>query len=290
MKKYSALIMDLKKSRTYNQTDRTDIQNYIKNIISVLNRVFSEGLELDVVFSGGDEVQGLFSAPEAAYLYFRLFNMLISPVEIRAGMGVGEWNVKIDGEISTGQDGPVYHNARYAIENVENSLGYHILLFSGGKNDIYINSVINMAAVLVDNQTEYQNELFLLSELMHPIDMNNMLQINGFSELKPLIAQKNAIRYYKKLKSGKSIRKYPLTAAGRQNFSFDLNPTDAMTDEAHFYVSSGRIKGLPAKLAKILGVSRQSIEKSIKAGNIYQERNFTIAALKLMDKYIREDE
>ena len=288
MEKYSALIIDLKKSRAYDRIDRIDIQNYIKNVISVLNKIFNNGLELDVVFSAGDEVQGLFSSPQAAYLYFRLFNMLVSPVEIRAGIGIGEWNVKIDGKISTEQDGSAYHNARHAIENMEESLGYYVLLFSEGEDDIYINSAMNMATTLVSNQSKYQNELFLLSELMYPVDINGVLQLNSFWELKSLAAQKNEIGYYARGKYSQSIQISPL-AAVRHDFSLDCNPIDALVDEARFYVFSGKVKGLPTKLAKLLGTSRQSIEKSIKAGNIYQARNSAIVVLKLMNKYFRED-
>ena len=51
----------------------------------------SKAIKFDVIFSAGDEIQGLFYSSEAAYLYFRLFNMLIYPVEVGAGIGVGEW-------------------------------------------------------------------------------------------------------------------------------------------------------------------------------------------------------
>ncbi|MCC9295952.1 SatD family protein [Clostridium sp. WLY-B-L2] len=287
MKKYSALIIDLKKSRSYEHFDRINLQNYIKNTILILNKIFANVLELNVVFSAGDEVQGLFSSPQAAYLYLRLFNMLIFPVEIRAGIGVGEWSVRIDSGISTEQDGSAYHNARYAINNVEDSLGYSILLFSKSQNDIYINSAISTAAILVKNQSQYQNELFLLSELMYPIDINGALKFNNFEELNSLIAQKNQIGYYVRWKSSRNIQKYPLSVP--MDFSFGCNPINALADEEQFYVSSGKVKGLPAKLAKLLGTSRQNMDKSIRAGNIYQARNSAIVALKLMNQYISEE-
>ncbi|MCI1944271.1 SatD family protein [Clostridium luticellarii] len=287
MRKYSALIIDLKKSRDYKQTDRINLQNYIKNIISALNKIFGNVLELNVVFSAGDEVQGLFSSPQAAYLYLRLFNMLIRPVEIRAGIGIGEWSVRIDSGISTEQDGPAYHNARYAIDNVEDSLGYSTLLFSDSPNDIYINSAINTAAILVKNQSKYQNELFLLSELMYPIDIGGALQLDRFVELNSLIAQKNQIGYYTMWRSSRSISKCPLSV--HLDLNLACSPIDALADEKQFYVSSGRVKGLPAKLAKLLGTSRQNMDKSIKAGNIYQARNSAVVALKLMNQYNLED-
>ena len=59
-----------------------------------------------VEFSAGDEVQGLLSSPEAAFLYFRMFSMLISPVKMRAGIGVGEWNIKIENASTTPRMAP----------------------------------------------------------------------------------------------------------------------------------------------------------------------------------------
>ncbi|QHI73444.1 SatD family protein [Aminipila terrae] len=284
MKKYSALIIDLKKSRSYMTMDRIDIQIYIKDTISILNKIFNNALQLDVVFSAGDEIQGLFDSPQSAYLYFRLFNMLISPVEIRAGIGVGEWNIKIDSAISTEQDGLAYHNARYAINSVEDSLGYSILLYSGGKNDIYINSAINTATILAGSQSEYQNELYLMTELMYPLDVNGVIDQNSILQLNSLIKKKNQMAYYTKWKSNRSIKKYPLMI--EFDCELDVTPMDVEGCKESFFVSSGRIRGLSKRLSEILGTSRQNVEKSIKAGNIYQARNSTIVALKLMKEYI----
>jgi hypothetical protein len=130
MKNYTVLIMDLKKSRSYSVEDRNSIQKYIVTVIKKLNEVFSSSLARDVEFSAGDEIQGLFISTESAYLYFRMFYMLISPVEIKAGIGIGEWNIKIENASTTAQDGPAYHNARNAIENVKDSLGHSVLLYS----------------------------------------------------------------------------------------------------------------------------------------------------------------
>lgn len=289
MKKYSALIIDLINSRSYVDSDRVDIQKYLIKVIASLNKVFEDGLELDVVFSGGDEVQGLFSSPQAAYLYVRLFDMLVSPVGIRAGIGVGEWNVQIDDAMSTEQDGTAYHNARYAIEHVEDALGYRMLVYSEGPDDIFINSALNMSVALTSNQSEYQNELMLLSELMYPIDINRVFKLERYAELKYLIEQRNTIGYFMRRKSSAGIRKYPLNAV-QDNIILDCHPVDALAAEESFFVSSGKVKGLPVKLANLLGTSRQSIEKSIKGSNIYQARNSTIAVLKAMNRYIQEGE
>ena len=106
---YAALIIDLKKSRSYTKEDRNHIQYYIMDVIHLLNRLYRRELVREVDFSAGDEVQGLFSSPEAAYLYYRMLSMWLHPVEIRAGIGVGGWDVQLDSKGTTGQDGPAYH-------------------------------------------------------------------------------------------------------------------------------------------------------------------------------------
>ena len=86
MKKYTALIIDLKKSRSYSVEDRNSIQKYIISVIRSLNEVFADSITRDIEFSSGDEVQGLFLSPESAFLYFRIFKMLVFLLEPEQGL------------------------------------------------------------------------------------------------------------------------------------------------------------------------------------------------------------
>jgi hypothetical protein len=124
---------------------------------------------------------------------------------------------------------------------------------------------------------------------MYPIDINRVFKLERYAELKSLIEQRNTIGYFMRRKSSAGIRKYPLNAV-QDNIILDCHPVDALAAEESFFVSSGKVKGLPVKLANLLGTSRQSIEKSIKGSNIYQARNSTIAVLKAMNRYIQEGE
>lgn len=281
---YTALIIDLKKSRSYSVADRNSIQNYIITAIDKLNQVFSNSLARDVEFSGGDEVQGLFISPESAYLYFRMFYMLVSPVEIRAGIGVGEWNVIIENANTAAQDGPAYHNARKAINNVEDALGYSVLLYSGTKKDLFLNAVMNTSFALISNHSEYQNELMLISELLYPIDYRGIMNLSKINLISKLVTSKNGLNYYTYYKKSNSVKKYPF-----DKIEFmELEPVsiDAAYDDSDFYVSGGKIRGMATKLSDVLNISRQSIEKTIKTANIYEARNSTIVALKFMDEYL----
>ena len=284
MKNYTALIIDLKKSRSYSVEDRSSIQNYIITVIRSLNEVFSKTLARNVEFSAGDEIQGLFFFPESAYLYFRMLNMLISPVEIRAGIGIGEWNIKIENASTTAQDGPVYHNARYAIENINDAIGYSVLLYSGTEVDLFLNAVVNASFVLTRSHSEYQNELMLLLELLYPIDFRQMINLSKINLISKLVTPKNKLNYYRCCKKSKSVKKYPFDKI--EFINLEPFPIDAANDDSGFYASGGKKRGMTKQLAEILDISRQSIEKTFKTANIFEARNSTIVALKFMNKYL----
>lgn len=280
MIKYTALIMDLKKSRKYCIKNRNEIQDYIFHVIDVLNKVFRNSLEKDVFFSAGDELQGLFSSVEASYLYFRLFSMLVSPVEIRAGIGVGEWNIIVEDAGSTAQDGPAYHNARYAINATEESLGYSILLLSGGKNDIIINSLLNSTAVIINKQSEYQNQVMLLSELLYPINSYEIIDVSKLKDVIELIAHKTFVSNSNLYKFSNNYRQ-PLFHR-ISNLNFESKPIDVTKNTDLFFVTEGKVRGLPNQLSELIGVSRQSMDKTIKVANIYEARNLAVTTLKFL--------
>lgn len=283
MKTYTALIIDLKKSRSYKLEERNSIQNYIALAIQCLNGIFSDSLAKDVGFSAGDEIQGLFLSPESAYLYLRLLYMTVFPVEIRAGLGIGEWNVVIENASTTAQDGPAFHNARHAIENIKDTLGYSVLLCSGKEADLYLNALINASFMLTSNQSEYQNEIMLLSEMLYPIDYRQAMNHKKINRLFELAEFKSKINYYKKSRLAK---KYLFEKLGF--IDFKPMPIDAADDGSVLYVASGKKIGMNTRLAEILNISRQSLEKTIKAANIVEVRNLTITILNFMDKYLQE--
>lgn len=278
---YAALIIDLKKSRSYTKEDRNSIQYYITDVIYLLNRLYRRELAREVDFSAGDEVQGLFSTPEAAYLYYRMLSMWLHPVEIRAGIGIGSWDVQLDSKGTTGQDGPAYHKARYAIKNADDSEGYPILFFSGSQSDITINTIIGGAASIMAKQSVYQNQIMLITELLFPI-------CNYYVRAYDYVTPHDAERFLHEKcmlahEMEKIVRPLPFD---RLAYSFveiiDPINVEDIREETKFYITSGKQRGIPTKLASIMDISRQTIEKTMKAGNIYTARNMAIAAINEM--------
>ena len=262
LKKYSVLMVDLKNSRSYDIQDRNNIQNSILSSINILNKIFKNSIEKEVEFSAGDEIQGLFISPQSAYLYYRLFSMLIFPIQTHTGIGFGTWDIRIDNASSTAQDGTVYHYARKAIDEAKKSLEYSVLFYSKSKNDIIVNSLINASTLLSSKQSEYQNKLMLLTEILYPIASGDMIE---YEKLKELL---KFIQFEKK-----------------ENLILDIDYPiiSTQSEKESFYITKGKKRGLSTEISKLLGVSRQSVEKAIKTGNIYELRNLTIAVLKAMD-------
>ena len=262
LKKYSVLMVDLKNSRLYDIQDRNNIQNSILSSINILNKIFKNSIEKEVKFSAGDEIQGLFISPQSAYLYYRLFSMLIFPIQIHTGIGFGTWDIRVENESSTAQDGTVYHNARKAIDEAKKSLEYSTLFYSKSKNDIIVNSLINSNNLLTIKQSKYQNNLMLLAEILYPITNGDIIE---YEKLKELL---KFIQFEKK-----------------ENLTLDIDypVISIQLEKESFYITEGKKRGLSTQISKLLGVSRQSVEKSIKIGDIYELRNLTIAVLKAMD-------
>lgn len=278
---YAALMIDLKKSRSYTKEDRNSIQYYIMDVINLLNRLYRREIVREVDFSAGDEIQGLFASAEAAYLYYRIFSMWLHPVEIRAGIGVGGWDVQIDYKGTTSQDGPAYHNARLAIKHADDSEGYPVLLFSGSRSDITINTIIGGAASIMAKQSTYQNQIMLMTELLYPI-CNYYVRAYDYitpHDIERFLYEKSGFDH----EVDKIMRPLPLDRLTGSIIEM-IDPINAedVREETKFYITSGKQRGIPTKLARIMDISRQTIEKTMKAGNIYTARNMAITAINEM--------
>jgi len=271
---YSAIMIDIVDSKKITKNDREDIQIYIKNCLSTLNKVFKPSLVFDVVFSAGDEVQGLFKSPLAPYLYFRLLRMILDPVQIRCGIGVGSWDVKIVNGVSTEQDGSAFHNARDAIEHAHKKSELSVLYKSSNKNDLYVNSFISTSFKLSQKQTKQQREVSLLIELLTPLYSEEDMDVNMFEELIQLIYKKNLIPF---LNTNTSYFETLNKFVNKKNYH-PISINDALYNNK-IYNESTLIKGLSQKISDYFDTSRQNIEKIINRSYVETIRNLDLTVL-----------
>lgn len=282
MRNYSALIIDVEKSKTYKIEERNEMQRYMSYCIEILNDLFKEEIQCDVTFSGGDEMQGLFCNVTSAYLYFRLFELLIKPVKVRAGIGIGEWTVKLDTRISTQQDGPAYHRARWAIEDIYRSQLHNIKINSDG-DDGMANHLVNAALPLKNQQIYMQNVVLVILELLYPF-VTKKMELNNYTQVQELI----------KLKFRYQLGARTFSVAGRNqgevdNRNMELREFPLMQP----IIINGRetepeetliIKNTASVLSEILDCTRQNVNTIIKRGNAYKIRELDYVALQYLEK------
>lgn len=285
MRNYVSLIMDIEKSRTYITEDRIEIQKYMSYCIDMLNELFRENIEHEVTFSAGDELQGLFNDTTVAVMYFRLFEMLLKPVKIRAGIGVGEWTIKIDNGSSTQQDGPAYHKARQAIEEVYRNTLHNVRICSD-RDDIMANHLINASRTLKNQQIYMQNIALVILELLCPFvkwDMN----VEKYQIVRELLEIKFEYRIGRARMS--YLRNERFVENERLNFSemWFLKPIciDGMLEEAEEHIV---VKNITSIIAEILNCSRQNVDNILKRGNSYKIRELDYMALQYIEKTYKE--
>lgn len=279
---YAALMIDLKKSRSYSQWERELIQHYISDVLKALNEIFREELLREMAFSAGDEVQGLFDSQEGAYRYFRMFELILHPVKLRAGIGVGDWEIRMEGQGSPSQDGTAYHNARYAIEHAQDEEENGVLLYSQSGQDGVVNALIGYLSVMAQRRSIHQNQLALLTEWMFPLlekRTSEGIPVK-FLEAQGLLERKNGFDHemgrVNKLLPFDRLNKEALKNVGVVLLKEEEWPKD------YFYITRGKQRGIPTQLANVLGMNRQSIEKTLRAGEVFSARNMALAALKEM--------
>ena len=277
MRNYASLIMDIEKSRRYSVEDRTELQKFISYSVDRLNELFKENIEYDVTFSAGDELQGLFNDVTVAVMYFRLFEMLVKPVKLRAGIGVGEWTIRIENGLSTQQDGPAYHRARYAIDEVRKKSFQNIRIISDW-DDVMANHLVNASGVLKEQQIYMQNISSVILEHMN---------INIYGSVRELLEKK--FEY----KIGQPFRVGPRRDAPEKSVSLQfpfislLEPIYINGDiiEAEEQIM---IKNVSSAISDILGCTRQNVDSILRRGNANKIRELDYMALQYIERVYRE--
>ena len=289
--KYAALIMDLRNSRSYSDTDRYLIQNHMIQAINFLNKAFYKNILRAVDFSAGDEIQGLFSTAESAYLFYRLFSIYLYPIKIRAGIGVGTWNLQISNRGTTSQDGQAYHYARHAINSTDDTEGYPALLYSNTQKDVVLNTIIGGASTISENLSVNQNQLFLATEILFPVYLDSEIEW-PLDLIEELLTEKSRFDH-KVFQSNRDLpfdhidltldKLEPERTHPKENFYKQLK-------QGAFFITSGKQRGIQSELANILAIKRQTVARSLDSGNIYIARNMALAALYDMKNIERLEE
>lgn len=276
MEKHTALIVDIKKSRKYTLARRELLQDLIASSIDFLNAQFESGIEKAVVFSGGDEIQGLFRDSTTAFLYFRFLTFLVRPGVLRGGFGKGTWDIRIEQGSSTMQDGEAYHCARKAIAAANSGKIYDAVFCSSDTvQDDFVTIFMDHSLGIGKMRTAAQNDTSLVVELLRPLVLDGVTSNKySFSE--------RAVLATKLSKSLLSHRKSVSGVARKQSLLDSVLANGFLEKTLEDLIFSKRIdslslksdmQGISYELANLSGMSRQGIDRQIAQGRIIQERN-----------------
>ena len=200
---YLALIADVIDSKMVQE--RFDLQKQLEKTLQTMNELFGEFLASSFTLTLGDEFQALLKVDAPVFQMIDTLRSLLTPTQLRFGIGLGEIVTDIDPLQSIGADGPAYWNARAAINLVhqKNDYGNTQIYFSCGKEkqDFFVNSLIASGEAIRSGWRGSQEEILLdllkrcvYSEIFSQQDLAQSLEINPSALSKRL--KSSSIRVY----------------------------------------------------------------------------------------------
>lgn len=287
---YAALILDLEKSKRYSNAMRNDIQQSLVKTADFLNGVFEKDILKELRFSGGDELQGLFRNPASAFLCLRMLWRVFHEIKFHAGIGIGEWTTIVENRDTYYQDGPVYHQARKAVELAKKESDCTAVIVSKTEYDPILNAMLNSCYRLIQGASSYQNELAILLECRYPIPQDYPLNLNvmaEFPEMAKSIYRENTASYTriqnaisKGMETGKSNTNSPI-----QKLS---EPIKAYTDTSHssddILFQYSHPYGAASELSGYTGLTRQAVDNGLRKGDVYTERSIALAIINQFER------
>ena len=200
---YLALIADVIDSKMVQE--RFDLQKQLEKTLQTMNELFGEFLASSFTLTLGDEFQALLKADAPVFQMIDTLRSLLTPTQLRFGIGLGEIVTDIDPLQSIGADGPAYWNARAAINLVhqKNDYGNTQIYFSCGKEkqDFFVNALIASGEAIRSGWRGSQEEILLdllkrcvYSENFSQQDLAQSLAINPSALSKRL--KSSSIRVY----------------------------------------------------------------------------------------------
>lgn len=276
LKEYTTLIIDIRKSRNYDNRKRNELQQYLLKAIDALNLLFEKNIIFRMTFSAGDELQCLFDNTLSAVMYLRILEIMVFPVQIRAGIGVGEWTIKVMEGESTEQDGPAYHRARQAVDEVYNMQTQRFRINSSKKFDMEANYLLNVSWGYLMNQNDIQNMIQLIIEILYPFVSNTSFISKEKIALDILLMKREF--GIKKSKSYKNSELF-LNHVKLQEV---ILINDKLIEEPEKCIIK---KNISSNISKIVGRTRQNIDTVMKRGNIIPIRTMDYVALHYLKKH-----
>jgi len=260
---YTALIFDVVQSRKFK--DRFVLQSYLKSVVDICNTLFEGHLCKPVMFSAGDEMQGLFYSAQEAYRYFAFFSRLAYPVQLRCGIGLGELEVFSADWMTTELDGPAYHRAREAIALCHEGQEQSVIFNSASPGDRFVNGLLGSYLLLIQALKPKTTILYIYAEFL---DSHLVPQ---WKDLVTLMASIEAHLKQQQLICKNTIPSYkPIFLLSLEELCFE----EPDSTDRDILISQSWKRGLNGRIAQVLGIRRQYVDAVVRTNSFAQLRNF----------------
>lgn len=261
---YSALMVDIRDSRSLDEDQRENAQRALIKAVSEVNDIYASSLVKNMMFSAGDEVQGLFADMQNAVLAYRYISLAMLPIGVRGGVGVGGWETRVDSGLSTEQDGDAYHKARAAVSAAKGRGLVGLKIKGIGKSAEACETAIGLCLSVGEGRTNAQQDLAKTIERIRPLVYRNTPIANFTGESSDAVLKNSANRAKAE---GSTV---PVYIGG------DVVESLRSVEASHCCIASD--------LVDILGVSRQAIEQKLARGSVFIERKAAaLAVLSFVD-------
>lgn len=288
MNQQIALIADIIQSRK--SENRFDIQKRLIDIIDFLNKAYKNSLVKKVEISSGDSFQGLFDSPGSAFLYIRMVQMLLYPIKIRAGIGVGGLDY-MDKSFGTNLlDGEAYHNAKEAIDYISSTRKELVAFQMKNINQVLVNSINTMLVMYYKLRQIYgvsSLRISLVNELLNPMSQKgNVHYLTNIDE-----KERELLEY---ILNYSFVHQTNYKNAKSNNYSLsnceEIEPFILCEINQNFeqYINSSNfvLRGIQDNIGNIIGTSRQNVQKYFSKG-VGDERMYATTLIFFLNEVIK---
>ncbi|RJX25056.1 MAG: hypothetical protein C4537_05330 [Acholeplasma sp.] len=283
-KVYFAIVADIKDSRYGDESRWGDLTALLEKARVLLNKVFVNSFEKEVVFSGGDSIQGVFKDIWSAYLYSRLLLKIFYPEKIRIGIGAGDVFSLFNDKNSNYSTGQAFINAQDALDRAK--WGNYDIQIKSSKQDVDdINILLELLTYLRNDQTDYQKEMDLITEILFPI-VNSKMN-NPTDQLVEIVEFKNTLSSFRidnaeKQEDTKINLFLNNLNEDRYNYSKPIYIFSGSNEHLLSFAEKANIYGIQSDIALLTQTTKQNVSKMFKKANIENIRKYDLVIIKKM--------
>lgn len=241
------------------------VKKFVLSSVDFLNR--AAGKDLLEIQAEKDGFNLFFRNPHKPFLYYRLLETLLYPLEVRGGLAVGRDNRE------------VLENGTEALQTCAR-LETGALFKSGKKTDQYLNQMLKLRNEIREHPTIQANLVQTFSEFLFPLlaDLSALKRSDMVARLSLVLKFKE--EFFQALKKeGPSNRFYshefPEIDFGKYRELIEKSDLDQKDFPEGYRLLHEDYwkKGFSTKVSEILGITRQIIDRNYKYLNFLNLRN-----------------